>query len=261
MSVALFQRAFSDALGAGASGNGETVEAAWSGVMRQPAFAVHRNNVMVGCIDALAANFPTVARLVGDAFFRAMAAEFARSNLPTRASLFDYGGGFADFVAGFEPAASLPYLADVARVDRWWIEAHVAADATPLTGADLTARDPASLDGLRLRPHPSVRFGWFERPIDTIWRRNRNATTVETGDFEWRAEGVLLARPFDEVVVHPIGAAACAFLGACAGGATLAEATERALVREPGADLAAAFAQLVGAGAFVELEDREWTAS
>ena len=256
MSVAAFQRAFAEALAVG-----DADGAARSNVARQAGFAVHRNNVMVGCIDALAANFPTVARLVGDAFFRAMAAEFAWSNLPTRASLFDYGVGFADFVAGFEPAASVPYLADVARVDRWWLEAHVAADANVLTGADLAARDPATLDGLRLRLHPSVRFAWFEQPICTIWRRNREATATEAGELEWRAEGVLLARPFDEVVAHSIGPAAYALLVASGNGATLAEATANALEREPEADLAAAFAQLVRAGAFIELEDRQWTES
>ncbi|MBP0650496.1 putative DNA-binding domain-containing protein, partial [Mycobacterium tuberculosis] len=34
-------------------------------------FAVYRNNVVVSLIDALAARFPVVAMLVGDAFFRA----------------------------------------------------------------------------------------------------------------------------------------------------------------------------------------------
>ena len=253
MSVAAFQRAFAAALMRDDAG-----DAASAGPIAQRAFAVHRNNVMVACIDALAANFPTVARLVGEAFFRAMAAEFARHNLPARPSLFAYGAEFADFIAGFEPAASLPYLADVARVDRWWIEAHVAADADALTGADLAARDPASLDDLRLRLHPSVRFGWFDQPVRSIWQRNRDAITGAAGALEWRAEGVLLARPCDDVVVRSVGPAACAFLAACADGATLAAATARAFEREPEADLAAAFAQLVGAGAFTEPKDLPW---
>lgn len=40
---------------------------------RQPGFAVYRNTVMKACIDALQANFPSVARLVGEAWFRAAA--------------------------------------------------------------------------------------------------------------------------------------------------------------------------------------------
>jgi len=272
MSVATYQRAFAAALradgrqfGAGdpacAAGDreheaGKETHPAWSRVLAQAALAVHRNNVMVGCIDALAANFPTVVRLVGDAFFRDMAAEFARANLPARPSLFDYGAEFADFVAGFEPAAALPYLADVARVDRWWLEAHVAADADVLTGAALAAVDPASLDDVRLRLHPAVRFGWFEQPIHTIWRRNRTAPDAIADELDWRAEGVLVTRPRDDVATGAINRAAAAFLAACADGATLAAATVRALESDPQADLAATFAQLVGAGAFTALEDR-----
>jgi len=38
------------------------------------------------------------------------------------AALAEYGDGFADFLAGFAPAQSLPYLADVARLE-WAINA------------------------------------------------------------------------------------------------------------------------------------------
>ena len=38
-------------------------------------FAVYRNNVITGLIDALAQRFPVVCRLVGEEFFRAMAVE------------------------------------------------------------------------------------------------------------------------------------------------------------------------------------------
>jgi len=273
MSVAAYQRAFAAALDGGgvrASGAGHFGRAGsdreyfggaetyspWSGVLAQPAFAVHRNNAMVACVDALAANFPTVVRLVGEAFFRDMAVEFARSNLPTRPSLFDYGAEFADFIASYAPAAAVPYLADVARVDRWWLESHVAADADVLTGAALAELDPAVLDDARLRIHPAVRCGWFAQPIHTIWYRNRVATEATADELEWREEGVMVTRPFDDVTTCAIGRAAVTFLTACSGGATLAEAIARAFESEPEADLAAVFAQLVGAGAFTALEDR-----
>jgi Putative DNA-binding domain len=40
-------------------------------------FAVYRNNVVAGLVDALARRFPVVCRLVGDEFFRAMARVYA----------------------------------------------------------------------------------------------------------------------------------------------------------------------------------------
>ena len=75
-----FQEAFAQALQIGAMGD-STLAALTS----QPGFAVYRNTVMKGCIDALAANYPAVARLVGDEWFRAAAAAFVQA-LPAATS-------------------------------------------------------------------------------------------------------------------------------------------------------------------------------
>src|SRR5687768_322289 len=83
----------------------------------QPAFAVYRNTVMKGCIDALEANFPVVARLVGSEWFRAAAALHVAVESPHDGRLMNYGRGFSEFLHNFEPAAELPYLPGVARLD------------------------------------------------------------------------------------------------------------------------------------------------
>ena len=66
-----------------------------------------------------------------------MARAYALAEPPRSPVLMDYGAGFADFIAGFAPAASLPYLPDVARIERAWREAYHAADAEPLTAGGL----------------------------------------------------------------------------------------------------------------------------
>src|SRR5687768_2867500 len=80
----------------------------------QPAFAVYRNTVMKGCIDALQANYPAVARLVGEEWFRAAATIYVRETLPAEPMMLNYGAMFADFLTHFGPAADLPYLPGVA---------------------------------------------------------------------------------------------------------------------------------------------------
>lgn len=226
----------------------------------QPGFAVYRNTVVSGCIDALAANFPCVARLVGEPWFRGVAAEYLRRHPPHDARLLLFGDHFADFLATFDPAArDLPYLADVARLDRFWIEAHVADDAPTVDNAWLAGMSPAELGSTRLAPHPSARWGWFgQAPIYSIWQRNREMREAPGVDVEanialdelvWQAEGALLTRPVDEVFWQRVGRAHCAFLDACAEGQLLGEAAGAALVIEPGADLAAMLAQLLRAGA------------
>ncbi len=93
--LADFQDAFAAALLAtGAS----TVDPAVQALVAQPGFAVYRNTVLAGCIDALQANYPTIASLVGEESFRAAAAVHARAHLPTQPSLLLYGERFPAFL-------------------------------------------------------------------------------------------------------------------------------------------------------------------
>src|SRR5450830_2078243 len=78
-------------------------------------FAVYRNNVHGSLINALASAYPVTLQLVGDEFFRAMAGCYVQANPPSSPVISAYGATFSSFIQGFEPAASVPYLADVAR--------------------------------------------------------------------------------------------------------------------------------------------------
>src|SRR5262249_3240444 len=97
------------------------------GIASSRRFAVYRNNVVTSLIGTLKDNYRAVHRIVGSEFFGAMAAQFVTANLPQSPIMLDYGAGFAEFIARFEPAATLPYLPDVARIERAWIEAYHAA--------------------------------------------------------------------------------------------------------------------------------------
>ena len=102
------------------------------GVQSERRFTVYRNNVFVGLTEALRAGFPCTARLVGEEFFMAMARIFAAAHPPGSPVLLHYGAEFPDFIASFPPAASLPYLADVARIERAATEAYHERDEAPL---------------------------------------------------------------------------------------------------------------------------------
>ena len=220
----------------------------------QPAFAVYRNTVVKGCIDALQANFPAVMRLVGEEWFRAAAAIYVREELPADPSLLRYGAGFADFLARFEPAAELSYLPGVAQLDRFWTESHVAPSRPTVNPAAIAGLAPEELAATRLCPHPAARWAWFaDGPIYTIWSRNRVDEPFDAG-FDWRPEGALLVRPRDVVEWIALDAAGCAFLDACAVGGTLADAAQAALDSHGDADLARLTAVLLEAGAFERIK-------
>lgn len=248
MDLAAYQDAFAAALlaDAGEPSPDPVVER----LRRQPGFAVYRNTVLKGCVDALQANYPTVARLVGDEWFRAAAAVYARARLPSQPSLLSYGDGFAAFLAAFEPARELPWLADVARVDRLWTEAHVAADAPTLPAADLAALAPSALAATGLWLHPAARWAWNEQwPVHALWSRHRFADGDHAAALEWRAEGVLVTRPYGPVQVAPLSRGGAALLAASAAGASIAHAAQAALEAQPDLDFTILIQQLLQAGA------------
>jgi hypothetical protein len=217
---------------------------------RQPGFAVYRNTVFKGCVDALRANFPTVERLVGMGWFRSAALIYAQAIPPEDARLLLYGATFPAFLAAFEPARELPWLADVARLDRWWVEAHIAPDEPVLSAAEVARYSPEEFTRRVLKPHASARWAWFgAHPVYTIWRANREAVALPE-PLVWRSEGALLLRAGANVTWRELGPGACALLDACAAGREVGGATLEALEAEPAVDLATLFSELFAEGAF-----------
>ena len=83
-------------------------------------YAVYRNNVTVGLIRALEANFPVVRRLLGEEYFAGFARDFAQGHPPQSPLMFQYGADFPAVLERAEDLASYPYLADVARLEIIW---------------------------------------------------------------------------------------------------------------------------------------------
>ena len=222
-----------------------------SALAGQPGFAVYRNTVMSGCVDALAANYPTVLQLVGDAFFRDLARAFVHHAPPRDGVLARYGEGFAGFVEK-TAATDLAYLPEVAELDRCWTEAHLAADAPVLSPAAFVGLAAEHVERWRLVLHPAARWRSFpSRPAFTIWRRHRERLAI-ADELDWRGESALLVRPGAVVTWCGIDAAASAFLSACDDGRSLAEALEGAALAG-GDESASWLPALLLAGAFTGL--------
>lgn len=221
---------------------------------RTPArrFAVYRNNVTVGLIDALRARFPAVERIVGEDFFAATARDFVRVRPPRSPLLSLYGDDFPDFVAAFAPAGDLPWLADVARLEAARTTAYHAADAPPLGPAEFAALDPASLGDLRVTLHPSARLVRSRYPIVTIWAMNSGEAALGPVDID-TPEDALVIRPRLTVVVQRLPPGAAVFLASLSEHATLAEASTVAFATTAAFDPTASLAVLVGSGVTTSL--------
>lgn len=208
-------------------------------------FAVYRNNVLMGLANGLGEAFPVVKRLVGDAFFRAMAAEFAATHPPGGPMLFAWGAAFPGFLEVFPPVAELPYLPDVARLERAWTEAYHAADETPV-GPEAVQAEGADLGEVRLRLIGSTRVVTSDFPIVAIWQANQEGAT-ET-ELPAAGETALIARPGADGGLWSLSSGIAAFTLALLAGRPLGAAAETGLTAEPGFDVAGAIGGLFGLG-------------
>lgn len=149
----------------------------WNGSDPAQRFAVYRNNVLASRVGALVDTFPVIQSMVGEVFFRAMAISYVLADPPASPVLVNYGDSFAQFIADFAPASSLPYLADLARLEWSYVQAFHAADADALPLPELAAllgdenRLPLVCFGL----HPSLRVLQSPYAVHSLWAAHQSA--------------------------------------------------------------------------------------
>jgi hypothetical protein len=163
------QRAIRRSLVQGA-GDDALVDIVGGALSPQQRLNIYRNTMLGTLANALRLSFPAVHRLVGAEFFEGAAQAFARGQPPRCADLNLYGAEFPDFLQRFEPAATLAYLADVARLEWAVNRALHAPDASALDPSTLTSVAPCDHDRVRFIAHPSISLLHSQFPIDTIWR-------------------------------------------------------------------------------------------
>lgn len=215
-------------------------------------FAVYRNNVCVGLVDALAERFPVCRQLVGDEFFRAMALRYVREILPRTPMLFEYGDGFATFVSRFEPARELSYLSDVARLEYAVGQAYHAENAAPLAMDVIRALPLDRLGEATAILHPSTHVIASKYPIVSIWRRHMS--DIERAPLALdRGEEALVVRPELAVAVALLPAGGSAFAHALEAGGTFEQAVTAASGMTEDFDLTACLQALFVAEAFLAI--------
>jgi len=224
LELADFQRQFAAALDRPASGG----------------MAVYRNTVIHGAVEALRANYPVVEQIIGPEMFEHVAVDFVSTCPPTTAVLALYGAEFADWLRHQSWIADLPYLSDVARVERLHLKSLFAPDYNVLR-AD---------QGLAIRLHPAVSFGWLSTPAMSIWLSHQQSAPSEIAP-EWTGEGALFTRPepFTTNAARTTGAAHRLLTGLRLG-ETLGASIAAAAGLFPEEDCASVFASLVNLGVF-----------
>ncbi|MBU2868504.1 HvfC/BufC N-terminal domain-containing protein [Pacificibacter marinus] len=206
-------------------------------------FSVYRNNIIVSLKEAMNDGFPAVASLVGEPFFAAMSDIYIRQNPPKSPILALFGADFPEFITKFEPAASLPYLADVARLEFALRLAYHCADTTPV---DPQAFANANVFSATLSFAPTVSALRSDYPVTQI-RVAALGGPQPTGG----AEDVLITRPDLDPIATAFPNGTVAIIDALQAGLPFGEAIEAG----PDAlDLPAFIGTLISGGAITKLE-------
>ena len=209
------------------------------GVAPGARLGIYRNHAFATLGEALKATFPVVCRLVNARFFAYAAHEYLREHPPHARCLVEYGADFADFLAGFEPCRSVPYLPDVARLE-WALNiAATVREATAMAAEELAAvpGDQAAYVALRLQSSLSyIASPW---PIDAIWQANQQEE-VPPVDLAGGGAHLEIRRAGNAVAWRRLDAGTFAFRTALADGLVLAAAMEAATMIDPAFDLTTA---------------------
>jgi hypothetical protein len=239
------QRGFAAALrDAGASSRASRWLVGDATLMKQR-LAIYRANVAASAAKALAAAYPVLLKVVGNEFFNGLARAYLRAWPSICGNLYDYGGEFAAFLDEFPHVQSLPYLADLARLEWQVHRAHGAADAKPWDPVGLTAVAPESQGEIRFEWAASAAVMSSVYPIAQIWTIHQ---PEYAGEFavDWSvAERVLVARAGFRVTVTALEAGDAAFLIAALAGGTLDDAATAALDADPAFDLGVLLARVI----------------
>ena len=211
--------------------------------------AVYRNTVIHGAVEALRANYPVTEQILGSEMFEHVAVDFASTCPPRSPVLAFYGEEFGDWLAHQPWIADLPYLPDVARVERLHVCCLFAPDAEPI--AKQLARESYLISGRKLGLHPALHFTWVSTPAMSIWLAHQQPNPGEIAP-DWKPEGALFSRPTPFVIHTPrLGPAAHRMLCGIRIGETVSASIAAAAHLYPQEDCTAVFASLANLGAFV----------
>jgi hypothetical protein len=232
---------------------------AGSSTFARDRMAIYRRSIFANYRKALSASYPVVKRLTGAPFFHAAIDAFARAQPSQSGDLNIYGDALGEFLATYPPAADLPYLADIARLE-WAIdEANRASEASCAPESVLAAlavAPPDRLPALRLRLEPSCRLVASPFPILRIWQTNQ---TDYSGDdrimLDEGGDALLIRRGDRGISLERLAAGDHAWLAALAMGATLGAAIEAAQNADSTFDLGVALREQIAAGTIIAVID------
>jgi len=216
---------------------------------------IYRGNLGANWSRALSSAYPVLRQLVGDEFFEALARVLGRAQPSSDPDLNRFGAGLAGFLEDFAPAAQLPYLPDMARLEWLVHESFYAPDVSDVSaGADgqgaaatLAGLDPDAFEASRAILHPSLRLHASSWATVPLWLAHQPDNPGFPREMR-QASHALVLRPRFRVEVMALQPAEHAALARLAAGEHVCAALDAAFALDEAFDVGAHLAHWLGRG-------------
>ena len=207
--LARTQQAFADALLD--AGQAHAAATLCRGVLVEERLGLYRGSMNATWRRVLGQAYPVLLALVGEEFFAGLARAYGRRYPSQDADLNRFGDGFAAFLVTFPPAAQLPYLPDMARLE-WALHlAYYAPDAAGLAAEALASLAPEQLEACRFTLHPACALIHSDWQVVALWQAHQQENAVFPQQMA-AASHALVCRPQWQAQVLAQDAAAYAAL-------------------------------------------------
>jgi hypothetical protein len=153
--------------------------------------AIYGDGYCSRLIEALQANYPALAQLLGPEDFGVLGTAYVRAHQSSFRSVRYYGCELPEFLGTHPEYAQVPVLAELARWEWAMTEAFDAADATPVGVSALAIVAPEQWAELRFEFHPSLRRLSLFWNVPSMWKaltgedEERLPPSVQLEPTEW----------------------------------------------------------------------------
>ncbi len=219
----------------------------------QAKLQIHQNNYLLTLTSSLMDIYPVLMSFVGEQWLEAALKLFVKAYSPKQACLSAYGGDLAAFLGGFEPAAAMPYLSDVARLEWAIYQCQNAIDETALTAKEWQKNAGPDMVNKTFSMMKAHSFITSDFPLLDLWARGTGLGDDEPLDLESGGAVVLVIRPETEVMLYPLDSEEYTYLSHLARGETVLSAAIAAGWAEISSPLADSMSRYVESGFFTQV--------
>ena len=210
-----------------------------NGVAAEQRVAIYQNNYREIYRKTLAASFPVIEGLVGEACFEGLASKYTRTHPSRCGDLQRFGEDFPAFLDRTYGDSRFRYLPGVSELEWALEEVHLERDELPLAISEFVRFNEDDYGNLVFTARRAVRLLQSRYPVLSIWQANQPGSTAHV-DLNRGGENVAVIRRGNDLQMHLLDEATFSLASELTLGAPLEDAWQPRDLALEGDDIVAA---------------------